>query len=83
MVTDFGANLKMTMIGRGLPPVHNKIWAETHGRILGTVIGVDQCSNAILPVGFLFWGECSQHANQGGIAPVALAIGLQVIWASS
>ena len=38
-------------------PIHEKIGAETHGRILGAVVSMDQCSNTALQVRLVFWRQ--------------------------
>ena len=47
----------------GLSPIHEEIGAETCGRILGTVVSVDQHSNTALPVGLAFWRQHPQYIN--------------------
>ena len=51
MATNFGVNPKLTLMGsQSCLPHMSKVWAEASGRILGTVLGMDQHSNTALPV---------------------------------
>ena len=47
----------------GLSPIHEEIGAEAHGRISGTVVSVDQCSNTAFPGGLAPWRQHPQHIN--------------------
>ena len=67
----------------GLSPVHEEIEAEPCGRILGTVVSVDQCSNTALPVRLASWRQHPQHINEGGVESLTLAIYLGVVQADS
>ena len=66
-----------------LPPIHKEIGAETHGRILGTVVSVNQYSNTALLVGLVFERQHPQHINEGGVESLALTIHLGVVLAGS
>ena len=64
-------------------PIHKVIGAEPHGRISGTVVSMDQCFNTALPARLVFWRQCPQHINEGGIESFTLAIHLGVVQTGS
>ena len=59
---------------------HEIVRAEPHGWVWSAVIGMDQCSNMILPLWLLFLGQGSKHIDHSGVESFTLTIGLSMIW---
>ena len=81
---DFRVNPRVTLMGSwGCLLYIRKYGTESHGRILGAFLSVDQYSNTAFPVRLAFWQQHPWHIDQGGVKIFKLTICLGVIWAGS